>query len=517
MYEESDFSLIAVERFIQSTRESGYKGLVSAVAELVDNALQADARNIRIALQQNDQRAVQVLVQDDGHGMSPDVLSQSLRFGGTTRFNDRSGIGRFGMGLPNASLSLARRVDVVSWKGKSAHTSYIDVDEIADKKMRVVPAPVPCPLPNGFSTPLPRTGTLVVWNKCDRIEVRRVSTMARRLVWGLGKAFRYFLWDGIQIWVNDTPVSPVDPLFLHPNSLWTGASQFQEVWECEISADPARANAAVGRVTVTFSELPLAPWHSLSNDEKRKMGVANGAGVSVVRGHREVDFGWFFMGAKRRENYDDWWRCEVRFDPILDEAFGITHTKQQIRPADYLVEALQTHVETMAKALNSRVRRSYMRLKSADVSRSAEAIAEESEEKLRALPKKCALADASKEIAQLKKRNPVLRDAVEADDNGVKYRLVEDQSSGASFFQPLVSGNCVVGVIDTRHRFYKSIYAPLIDGKVEDLQSVTRALQLLLLSAARAEAAFTRKQDVDTIARFRKEWSDVLNVLLARL
>src|SRR5438552_651712 len=162
MYEESDFSLIAVERFIQSTRESGYKGLVSAVAELVDNALQADARNIRIALQQNDQRAVQVLVQDDGHGMSPDVLRQSLRFGGTTRFNDRSGIGRFGMGLPNASLSLARRVDVVSWKGKSAHTSYIDVDEIADKKMRVVPAPVPCPLPNGFSTPLPRTGTLVV-------------------------------------------------------------------------------------------------------------------------------------------------------------------------------------------------------------------------------------------------------------------------------------------------------------------------------------------------------------------
>ncbi|MGI8447952.1 MAG: hypothetical protein ACR2MP_12395 [Streptosporangiaceae bacterium] len=40
--------------------------------------------------------------------------------------------------------------------------------------------------------------------------------------------------------------------------------------------------------------------------------------VSVVRSGREIDQGWFFMGTKRRENHDDWWRCEVRFDPVLD-------------------------------------------------------------------------------------------------------------------------------------------------------------------------------------------------------
>ena len=32
--------------------------------------------------------------------------------------------------------------------------------------------------------------------------------------------------------------------------------------------------------------------------------------------NREIDFGWFFMGNKRRENYDDWWRCEVKFEPV---------------------------------------------------------------------------------------------------------------------------------------------------------------------------------------------------------
>ncbi len=69
------------------------------------------------------------------------------------------------------------------------------------------------------------------------------------------------------------------------------------------------------------------------------------------------------MGSKRRENYDDWWRCEIRFDAVLDEAFGITHTKQQIRPKEYLLEALQPYVEIMAKALNGRVRQVHTDIK----------------------------------------------------------------------------------------------------------------------------------------------------------
>ncbi len=130
-----------------------------------------------------------------------------------------------------------------------------------------------------------------------------------------------------------------------------------------MATDAENPSSPAGRVEILFTELPVAEWHELSNEEKRSRGVANGAGVSIVRGKREVDFGWFFMGAKRRENYDDWWRCELRFDPDLDDAFGITHTKQQIRPKDYLSEALQPILEDTAKALNSRVRQKHLNLK----------------------------------------------------------------------------------------------------------------------------------------------------------
>ncbi len=74
---------------------------------------------------------LRVSILDDGAGMDEDTLTEALRFGGTTRFNSRRGLGRFGMGLPNASLSQARRVDVFTWqKGEPPIASYLDVDQI---------------------------------------------------------------------------------------------------------------------------------------------------------------------------------------------------------------------------------------------------------------------------------------------------------------------------------------------------------------------------------------------------
>ena len=55
--------------------------------------------------------------------------------------------------------------------------------------------------------------------------------------------------------------------------------------------------------------------------------------------------GGVFMGGKRKENYDDWWRWEIRFEPELDEEFGVTHTKQGIRPSEKLRSSAHSRVE----------------------------------------------------------------------------------------------------------------------------------------------------------------------------
>src|SRR4026208_16885 len=108
---KQDCSIIALDRFIQATRDSGYKGTASAISELVDNSIQAGATRIELSVatttSSDEEKAVEVSVLDNGSGMDPFTLGQALRFGGSTRFGDRSGLGRYGMGLPNASLSQA--------------------------------------------------------------------------------------------------------------------------------------------------------------------------------------------------------------------------------------------------------------------------------------------------------------------------------------------------------------------------------------------------------------------------
>lgn len=85
--EEQEFSIVAVDKFIQATRDSGYKGTSSAVAELVDNSLQAGATEITVSLTANleEEYPIVVTVVDNGSGMDSRTLRTALRFGGSTR------------------------------------------------------------------------------------------------------------------------------------------------------------------------------------------------------------------------------------------------------------------------------------------------------------------------------------------------------------------------------------------------------------------------------------------------
>src|SRR5438094_5892814 len=108
-----DASLVAVDRFIQATRDSGYKGTNSAISELVDNSLQAGARRvwIRLSAAHDETYPIEVLVLDDGSGLNDWRLVQALRFGGSSRFNVRPGLARYRMAVPDASLGQATGAD----------------------------------------------------------------------------------------------------------------------------------------------------------------------------------------------------------------------------------------------------------------------------------------------------------------------------------------------------------------------------------------------------------------------
>lgn len=485
----ADYSIVAPEQFIQATRDSGYKDVCSAVSELVDNAIQARATRIDIRIEITSPGRCSLSVLDNGIGMDPATLRSALRFGGSSRFDDRRGLGRFGMGLPNSSFSQAKRVSVFTWQRESPNvwSSYLDYREILAGQMREVPVPL-----SSKSLPIQvasASGTLVVWEECDRIPYKRTSTVVKRLTRALGQRFRRYILKGVTISANSHRITAFDPLFLEPACEYSGAEPYGNTLVYEVNAQPDRPSSDIGCVRVRFSELPVEKWRYLSNLEKRKMGLANGAGVSVLRADREVDFGWYFMPKKRRENYDDWWRCEIRFDPILDEIFGITHTKQQIRPSPHLMAILAPDIETTARQLNTRARARHRSMQAATSRSITAAKAEKAENLLPPLPKR--------------KRSSIVSGRP---NRPYSYSIALSRLNNTGFMDLEQSRDGLSLTLNEDHPLTKAIYQNIsADGQ--------RLFELVLFALARSEAAASPATS-QSLREFRNRWADYIATYL---
>jgi hypothetical protein len=470
-----------------------------AVGELIDNSLQAGATDIAVEVLTGDDPRfpIELQVIDNGSGMDARALAVALTFGGSTRFDDRSSLGRYGMGLPNGALSRARCVEVYSWRGGAALLSRLDVDELIGARRRSLP-PVTSITPRPPFVPKTRNGTAVRLLRCDRLEYRRASTLVQKLAEELGRIYRSFLADGLDLRVNESPVAVVDPLFLDRGGTATGARQFGDVLRYRLPAGDAE-----GAIEVRFSELPIERWHSLPADEKRRLGVTNAPCVSVLRAGREIDRGWFFMGPKRRENYDDWWRCEVRFDPALDELFGITHSKQAIAPTRELLDVLTPDLEPIARALNSRVRHRFELVKVSTPLTEAEKQAARADVALPTLPRRSdvlppELDELLDELGQ------------DASDARCPYQLAVSELPTTAAFEAVMRRGRLVVVLNSRHPLYRDLYGPLAVSETQKDRDVAKRVALAILAAARAELLGPRRTNRGEARRFRQAWADVL-------
>jgi hypothetical protein len=472
------------------------------VAEFIDNSIQAAARRVLVEVSpSSDARfPVEILVIDDGAGMDAEILSSALTFGGSSRFNDRSSLGRYGMGLPNGAMNSARRVEVYSWQGAATLRASLDIDDLAVDGTRRLPGIAP--VGSVPFTVTSETGTAVRLLRCDKVEYKRPTALARRLLADLGRIYRHFLVAGLELRVNGTAVEPADPMFVQQWSKYSGARHFGDPLIYELATD-----AGLGQVSVRFSELPVDLWHDLPAARKREMGVTGAPCVSVVRAGREIDRGWFFMGDKRRENYDDWWRCEVSFDPVLDDLFGITHAKQAVTPRRELLEILAPDLEPIARALNGRARRQFELAKAASPLSTAVKRAARADP---ALPPIARRADVVP---------PELQDVVKAagaprGSSEAPYQIRVTELPTTAAFEVLVRRGQLLLLLNSRHPLYRDVYSPLaVSDSSKDQEAATR-VALALLAAARAEVGPAPRAARAHARIFRQTWGDVIATFL---
>ena len=71
--------LLVSSNFIRAVRESGYLSISTAIAELVDNSLQASASEVAISISRDGADALpEIVVEDNGVGADPERIRSIL-------------------------------------------------------------------------------------------------------------------------------------------------------------------------------------------------------------------------------------------------------------------------------------------------------------------------------------------------------------------------------------------------------------------------------------------------------
>lgn len=356
---------------VQAMRDNGYKNAAYAIAELMDNAVQAGATQVELLCgerkellaQRKRSRIHQIAVLDNVRGMDSTVLRLALQFGNGTYLDEdkHTGIGRFGMGLPSSSVSQCERVDVWSWQDgvENALYTYLDLEEISKRKLTEVPEPQPKLIPQiwwqvgkGFG----KTGTLVVWSQIDRCIWKTGSAIIDNSELVIGRMYRKFL-DNSQVTIRmlafdlnnpDTEIVqkyalPNDPGYLIAKTScptpfdatpmfkpWTEEDKFK--WVC-----PIEFRDKTHEVVVCFS-YAKEEARSGQNPGSLPHGqhAAKNVGISIVRAGRELELDQTLV--IKYDPTERWWGIEVEFPPSLDDLFGVTNNKQSARNFAELVK-----------------------------------------------------------------------------------------------------------------------------------------------------------------------------------
>lgn len=559
MVEEGyDFGLTHGEAFVRGIRDLGYKTTATAIDELVDNSEQAGAQQVHVFFDDIGRDPTWLAVADDGHGMVPEMIRLAVIWGGTHRENDRKGFGRYGWGLPSASVSIGRRFTVYSWTSglTSCQGATIDLDDIARGRYNqngriVIPAARPIQLPEhvllhlaarDFST---EHGTVVVIEKVDRLSWRNPGALKTNLLEHFGVIYRNYL-RNIRMTVQGIGVEIVDPLFLTPGARYYDLDEerAQELEPIRIDVRDRESKEPKGTITVRFSYMPYTFLRTdkeraggRSNKNKRQDVRIDNNGLIILRNGRQIDV------IARKHPYinfqtdDRTIGVEVDFPPTLDEEFSITTSKQQVVLTDRMWKILEEFdvfkaIRSMGKRYDTDKAawqaRFGAREDSGERRASEQAMAEASkfktrppggdaEERRRKAAERLRLEAEKRALEKGQSVEEALKE-LEAEAQGRPYVVREEEMPGAPFYRMDQIGGMKVLYLNRAHNFYKDMYAE-IAAQASSNPSVLRlrsALEVLLFVLGDCELDANDERQT-FYANERYEWSRRLETTLTML
>lgn len=336
---------------IESLRDIGYTPS-TAIADIVDNSLTADASRVSIRVNADPDDAAVAII-DDGRGMSSGELFEAMRPGSRNPTEKRSenDLGRFGLGLKTASFSQCRRLTVVTSKNGVRSIALWDLDLVVKRNAWVVERRN---TDTGirYADILGDNGTLVLWEKLDRAGLELGDQTLLRMLDETSKhlelVFHRFMKSeqghrAVSFDVNGHKLEPSDP--------------FAEWHDATIRQPVDRRQVAGGKVVIQSFILPHRNKVK-SENEWKKMGLSEGhmrsQGFYLYRNRRLIRHAtWFRMAPQHR--LTQLARVKIDIGNESDSAWKIDVLKASASPPP----ALRNHLRQMIEGLGGRSKQVY--------------------------------------------------------------------------------------------------------------------------------------------------------------
>lgn len=339
----------SARRLSETLRDTGHD-FNTAVADLIDNCISADATEVKITARFNEGDPW-IRIADNGKGMNPEVLNEALRFGSEVEQYAADDLGKFGIGLKTASHSQCRRLIVATRPSKTnpIRCRVHDLDHLGASNRWEIQVLAADAVPVRASEPLSRdrTGTVVLWENLDRLLNyavpagkqardgfnRRLEELNRHLA----MVFHRFI-EGrvprrsrLKISIENQVVRAWDPFCRDAQQTDTWQEQ-----EYEVHAGNLRGAALLTPyVLPTIHDFASRESHSAASGRR---GWNESQGFWIYRANRLIqDGGW--CNIRKRDEHTKLARAAIDFEPAMDAAFRVDLGKMRVTlPEEMRVE-----------------------------------------------------------------------------------------------------------------------------------------------------------------------------------
>ena len=511
-------------RVMEGLRDTGYD-FNTAVADIVDNSIAANAKNIDLLLEMDPEGNVFVYIADDGCGMNFDELKNAMKYGSAER-NDKASLGKFGLGLKTASTAFCRCLSVISiGNDHTPRKVQWDLDYIASTGAWNLRQP---PITDDeieylHETCGDGTGTLVVWEKIDRLlNDCKTKTAAKNalkkaeqaLKFHLSMVYQRFLDQNdsraanVAIRLNGQKIEPWDPFCLSEENttvLYTDELEIEMPGETEIPVLNIKAVLIPRRDE--FSSREAGEAARVSNDMQ---------GFYIYREQRLIHSGdW--MGMFSKEPHGTLLRVELSFDHKLDNAFHVDIKKSRILLNEEIFSYIKDQVmPAPRRAADERYRKGTKKKVEEATKTAHDASNRNIEEKAKTVENsKIEVVNESTGEVQITNSNGTFRHRISihhADKPG-QYRVIPvDGIENGVLWAPTIAEGKHAVEINMGHPYYQKVYYPVLQQNV-----LVTGMDALLWALAEAEMSTFNAETKEQFEDMRFIVSKCLRKLVADL